>query len=52
MLGEDKRYLLDSRLNPVAREFGFADLGEMVVALKRPGSQKLADAHYRSHDDQ
>ena len=42
VLGEDKRYLLDSRLNPVAREFGFEDLAEMVVALKRPGSQKLA----------
>ncbi len=42
VLGEDKRYLLDSRLNPVAREFGFENLAEMVVALKRPGSQKLA----------
>ncbi len=42
VLGEDKRYLLDSRLNPVAREFGFEDLAQMVVALKRPGSQKLA----------
>ncbi|MCP4934045.1 MAG: protein-glutamate O-methyltransferase CheR [bacterium] len=42
VLGEDKRYLLDSRLDPVAREFGFEDLAEMVVALKRPGSQKLA----------
>ncbi len=43
VLGEDKRYLLDSRLNPVAQEFGFADLGEMVTALRRPGSQQLAE---------
>ncbi len=42
VLGEDKRYLLDSRLNPVAGEFGFEDLAQMVVALKRPGSQRLA----------
>ena len=42
VLGEDKRYLLDSRLNPVAREFGHENLADMVVALKRPGSDKLA----------
>ncbi len=42
VLGEDKRYLLDSRLNPVASEFGFEDLAQMVVALQRPGSQRLA----------
>ncbi len=44
VLGEDKRYLLDSRLNPVAKEFGHATLSDMVNALKRPGSQKMSDA--------
>lgn len=43
MLGEDKRYLLDSRLGPVARDFGHANLSEMVEALRRPGSAKLAE---------
>lgn len=43
VLGEDKRYLIDSRLNPVASEFGHAGLGEMVTAMRRPGAQKLAD---------
>ncbi|MCF6199423.1 MAG: protein-glutamate O-methyltransferase CheR [Hyphomicrobiaceae bacterium] len=44
VLGEDKRYLLDSRLNPVAKQFNHASLSDMVVALKRPGAQKLSDA--------
>ena len=43
VLAQDKRYLLDSRLNPVAKEFGHADLGELVTAMKRPGAQKLAE---------
>ena len=43
VLGEDKRYLIDSRLNPVAGEFGYADLGEMVTAMRRPGAQRLTD---------
>ena len=41
VLGEDKRYLIDSRLNPVAREFDHESIGDMVVAMKRPGAQKL-----------
>jgi chemotaxis protein methyltransferase CheR len=41
VLGEDKRYLLDSRLNPVAREFGHESLADMVVAMKHPGAERL-----------
>ncbi len=44
VLGEDKRYLLDSRLNPVAKEYGHATLAEMVTALRKPGSGRLADS--------
>ncbi len=44
VLGADKRYLIDSRLNPVIEEFGYKSLGDMVEALKRPGSQKLANS--------
>lgn len=43
VLGEDKRYLIDSRLNPVAKEFGHESLGEMVMAMKRPGAGKLTE---------
>ncbi len=36
-----KMYLVESRLNPVARDNGFESLDALVVALQRPGSQKL-----------
>ena len=43
VLGEDKRYLIDSRLAPVAREFELADIGAVVEALRRSGSARLAE---------
>ena len=44
VLGEDKRYLIDSRLNPVANKFDFDNLADMVTGMKRPGAEKLKDA--------
>jgi len=40
----DKSYLLDSRLTPVAHDFGFADLGAMATALRGVPDKKLVDA--------
>jgi chemotaxis protein methyltransferase CheR len=37
-----KSYLVESRLNPVARDNGMASLDELVDALKRPGNRELA----------
>ena len=34
IVGEDKQYLLDSRLTPVARKHGLSDLNALVGALK------------------
>ena len=42
-LGEDKRTLMERRLEPVARRFGFPDVGELVADL-RLGRQSLAEA--------
>ncbi len=39
---EDKRYLVESRLKPVAEKAGFASLSELVQALRKPGSERLA----------
>lgn len=48
VLEPSKAYLIESRLNPIARENGMASLEELVTALKRPGnrelSQKVVDA--------
>jgi len=35
VLSPDKQYLVQSRLTPVARKAGFADLGELVSKLRR-----------------
>jgi chemotaxis protein methyltransferase CheR len=43
MLGEDKRYLIDSRLGPVAKEFGLASIGDMVELMRRPGAVRLGE---------
>ena len=40
VLGVDKRYLIDSRLNPVAKEFGYETLADLVIGMKRPGSDE------------
>ena len=42
VLEPSKAYLVESRLNPVARENGLPSLDELVVALKKPGSRDLA----------
>ena len=34
MLSEDKAYLLESRLNPVARRHGFKGMDELVQAIR------------------
>lgn len=42
VLEPSKAYLVESRLNPVARENGLSSLEELVAALKKPGSRELA----------
>jgi chemotaxis protein methyltransferase CheR len=42
LLEPSKTYLVESRLNPIARENGFESLDQLVVALKRPGNRELA----------
>jgi chemotaxis protein methyltransferase CheR len=41
VLAEEKRYLLESRLMPVAREQGMTTLSELVTALKKPDGESL-----------
>jgi chemotaxis protein methyltransferase CheR len=40
-LEPNKAYLVDARLTPVARENGMSSIGELVAAVRRPGSQDL-----------
>jgi chemotaxis protein methyltransferase CheR len=35
VLGEDKLYLLESRLNPVAEKNGFRTIGDLIIALRK-----------------
>ncbi|CEJ14222.1 Chemotaxis protein methyltransferase Cher2 [bacterium YEK0313] len=42
MLSNDKQYLIESRLMPIARKEGLAGISEIVVKLKAPGSERLA----------
>ncbi len=44
VLSEEKGYLVDSRLNPVARQNGLADLDELVAKLRVASIGPLADA--------
>ncbi|MFG0290884.1 MAG: CheR family methyltransferase [Rhodopirellula sp. JB044] len=44
VLEQSKSYLLESRLNPVARENGFDTIGELADALRKPNHRQLADA--------
>jgi chemotaxis protein methyltransferase CheR len=44
VLSNDKQYLVESRLMPVARANGLAGLGELVAKLKGYGAEKLAVA--------
>jgi len=41
VLSADKQYLVESRLLPVARKAGFANLGELVIALNNADSSAL-----------
>ncbi len=41
---QDKSYLLESRLNPVAQEFGLADLNALSMALRGVPDPKLVNA--------
>lgn len=41
VLGDEKRYLLESRLMPVAREESMESLSELVTALKKPDAEGL-----------
>ena len=41
VLGENKHYLVSSRLTRLMREQGIASLHDLVQQLERPGSQKL-----------
>jgi len=41
VLEPSKTYLVESRLNPVARQHGMESIEELVSALKRPGAQAL-----------
>lgn len=41
VLAEEKCYLLESRLLPVAREEGMESLSELVTALKKPDAEAL-----------
>ena len=42
VLEPSKAYLVESRLNPVARENALSSLDELVAALKKPGTRDLA----------
>lgn len=43
-LAEDKRYLVEARLNPIARRAGIADLSALVTALRTTPDVKLKTA--------
>lgn len=42
MLSNDKQYLIESRLMPIARKEGLAGISEIVQKLKAPGAERLA----------
>ncbi len=41
VLGEDKAYLVESRLNPVARKWEFKNFDDMAFAIRTAGNSKL-----------
>ena len=41
VLAPGKDYLLESRLMPIVRERGMESLGDLIAALRRPGSESL-----------
>jgi len=44
IVGEDKIYLLESRLTPLARKFGLNSIEEICVRLRGVGDAKLSEA--------
>ncbi|WP_210164885.1 CheR family methyltransferase [Afifella pfennigii] len=44
VLGEDKGYLLEARLLPIANTFGVSNLGALAERLRRPGATALEEA--------
>ena len=42
VLSNDKQYLIESRLLPVARKAGLSSIPELVAKLKAPGADRLA----------
>jgi chemotaxis protein methyltransferase CheR len=42
VLSADKQYLVESRLLPLVRKAGVANLGELVLKLQKPGATSLA----------
>ena len=42
VLEPSKAYLVESRLNPIARDNGLSSLDELAAALKKPASRELA----------
>ena len=47
-----KAYLVESRLQPIARREGFASLSEMIAKLRAQPAQRSQLARGRSDDDQ
>jgi len=41
VLGEDKAYLVESRLNPIARKWEFKNFDDMAFAIRTAGNSKL-----------
>ena len=44
VLGEDKQYLIDSRLKPIMKEFDYGNLSELVSQLKINSAGKLSQS--------
>jgi len=42
VLSNEKQYLVESRLLPVARRHGLASLGDLIQAMQRPGARQIA----------
>lgn len=43
VLGDNKQYLVASRLNPLMNEFGFTRFGDLLAALRSSGAQALGN---------
>ncbi|MCW2306232.1 CheR family methyltransferase [Rhodobium gokarnense] len=43
VLADEKQYLVENRLLPVARKNGLESIGQLVTALRRPGARQLEE---------